>query len=310
MPVHEGHLLIIEAASQLVDELTVLLCSHEGEPIEGKLRLRWLRDSVATNINVQWLHKDRLNAPSDEADLWDKWRCEIAQFGRFDKIFGGDDVVEFGRQLDMTPVPLGRDLVDISATKIRETPAQYWAYIPGPVRAYFQRRIVLLGPESVGKSTMTQLLATRYQHSPNRTHFMSEYGRTYDETLKSEGAWVSDDFKQITMGHIALRKALSKWGSPIFIEDTDYIQTIAWEQHLIGSWHPENYPKGEEADLYLLLSPNVPWVNDGTRVAQYQRQAMYDFLKGYLNEHNLTYVCIDATDWSERLQQAIDAIEQ
>ena len=44
MPLHAGHVALIEAARRLVDRLTVLVCWLPGDPIPGELRLLWLRD--------------------------------------------------------------------------------------------------------------------------------------------------------------------------------------------------------------------------------------------------------------------------
>src|SRR5436305_10147371 len=43
MPPHRGHEYMIDFAAQLVDELTVLVCSIRSEPISGETRLDWMR---------------------------------------------------------------------------------------------------------------------------------------------------------------------------------------------------------------------------------------------------------------------------
>jgi len=310
MPIHEGHLYVIDVASQLVDELTVLVCSIDSEPIDGRLRADWVRASVPDGVVVEAFHEDMPQLPEDDEDFWPKWRHLISQYGSFDRVFGGEDyVVRLGKEIGATPVPLGRDTINISATKVREKPNESWAYIPPAVRPYFQRRVTLLGPESTGKSTLSSLLAKRFNPKGDLSNLMTEYGRTYDASLKQGESWCSDDFQILANTHIAMRNALVQHAGSLLIEDTDVIQTIAWEETLLGSVDCEAYPLGNHADLYLLLSPEVKWIDDGTRYGEQYRVAMFDFLKRRLESLRLPFVVIGGADWQAREKLAFDAVD-
>lgn len=52
MPPHAGHMLLCEGARALVDELTVLVCSLPGDPIESELRLAWMRELLPCGVGA------------------------------------------------------------------------------------------------------------------------------------------------------------------------------------------------------------------------------------------------------------------
>lgn len=311
MPIHRGHLYVIEVASQMVDELTVLVCSVESEPIDGRLRAEWVRASVPQGVVVQELHEEMPQLPEDDVNFWPIWRKAINQYGSFEKVFGGEEyVVRLAEEIGATPIPLGRDTINISATMIRENPKASWPYVPPAVRPYFQRRVTLLGPESSGKSTLAAALAKRFNFTGELSNLMNEYGRTYDVTMKKGRSWCREDFQVIANTHIAMRKALAKHAGHILIEDTDVIQTMAWERALLGDVNCDSYPLQDFSDLYLLMSPEVPWIDDGTRYGEQFRLDMFNFLKMQLENLKLPYMVIGGSEWSVRERLAFEVVDR
>ncbi|MEO3705479.1 adenylyltransferase/cytidyltransferase family protein [Trichormus azollae] len=51
MPPHLGHQYLVDLARSYVDNLTVLVCSIQSEPITGDFRYHWMR-SIFTDVNV------------------------------------------------------------------------------------------------------------------------------------------------------------------------------------------------------------------------------------------------------------------
>jgi HTH-type transcriptional repressor of NAD biosynthesis genes len=62
-------------------------------------------------------------------------------------------------------------------------------------------------------------------------------------------------------------------------------------------------------DLYFLLKPDIPWVNDGTRAFEEIRPRQFERLKEELESRNLNYVIISG-DFEERFQKAVSEIEK
>lgn len=313
MPLHQGHVFLCDVASRLVDELTVLVCTRDCEPIDGDLRAEWVRRSVRPNVRVVHMHRDVPQEPGDDPDFWDIWAALVKEHhpAPIDIVFGSEDyVIKLAEVVGASPFIVDRERrqVPVSATAIRNDPVAQWAHIPPVVRPYYQRRICLLGPESVGKTTLAEALGRHFQ-----TLVVPEYGRDHDALYRKGMGWGPADFVAIARGHAALRTEISMRAGPICIEDTDLIQTMAWADYLLGGipeqlvaqmsgWAP--------ADHYLLLAPDVPWIDDGTR---YEKDAaarfrFFDVLKALLQRHDLAFDVITGDDWASREAQAVASI--
>lgn len=315
MPFHEGHLFLCDVAAGLVDELTVLVCTRECEPIDGNLRYLWVQESVKANVRVVHMHRDIPQEPSEHPDFWNIWRSAIQQLQPepIDTVFGSEAyIVPLARELNAQPfiVDEQREIIPVSATKIRNDPSGQWQYIPKAVRPYYQKRVCMLGAESSGKSQLSQHLATHFN-----TSFMSEYGRTYDTMLKHGENWGAADFVNIAEGHRAIQQQVAQRSGHIYFEDTDVLQTLVWSEYLLGE-----VPAALQAlltdyslaDHYLLLKPNVEWLDDGTRYSgdDKVRYWFFDRLKQWLMESQCSFSVIDKTDWKAREAQAEQQVKK
>jgi len=315
MPPHEGHLFLCDVASELVDELTVLVCSRDREPIEGDLRFEWMQDSVRRNVRVLHLHQDIPQEPGEHPDFWNIWRDTIKELHPepIHMVFGSEDyILRLARELGAEPFVLDREriMVPVSAAQIRENPQAHWEYIPSAARMFFQKRICMLGPESTGKSRLSQSLAIKFN-----TQHVPEYGRTYDEMYKRGKNWRTNDFIAIAKGHRAVQNQIGQRSGLLYFEDTDLLQTIVWAEFLLGRV-PEELSNLLEnwnfAQLYLLLEPDVAWQNDGTRYSgnAEARTWFFDKLEALLLDLELPFRTISGVDWLERENTAKAAVNE
>lgn len=305
LPPHLGHRFLCRTAAGLCDELTVLVCSLPDDPIPGELRHVWMRQMLP---GVRVLHHDRIvpQEPKDHPDFWPIWRgiTREAMGGRVDVVFGSEPYVhrladEVGAQACL--IDPERLAFPTSGTAVRADPAGQWPFLPPEVRPYFQRRVVLVGAESVGKSTLARELATALQ-----TLYVPEYGRVHD-AHRMPGPWTEADFATIAAGHRAMRQAIAQDAGPVLIEDTDPFLTGIWQGFLTGS-RPASAPP-DLGDLYLVLDIDRPWVDDGTR---YQgdpaaRAGFQAELLAELDRFGARKVVIRGS-WAERRSQALAAI--
>ncbi|MFM2300681.1 MAG: hypothetical protein RLZZ84_417 [Pseudomonadota bacterium] len=118
-------------------------------------------------------------------------------------------------------------------------------------------RICFHGAESTGKSVLADKLS-RELGIP----WIPEYGRTYCEERGTDLAL--DDLLAIAEGHEAAVQAAAAGSPPLLILDTDPLMTAAWAEMLFGAV-PDALLAYPKADLYLLFTPDVPWIDDGTR---------------------------------------------
>jgi len=118
-------------------------------------------------------------------------------------------------------------------------------------------RICFHGAESTGKSVLADKLARDLGAT-----WVPEYGRTYCEERGTDLDMA--DLLAIAEGQ-AMASAAAEAAHPrLLILDTDQLMTAAWAQMLFGEV-PDALMAYPKADLYLLFTPDVPWVDDGTR---------------------------------------------
>lgn len=133
-------------------------------------------------------------------------------------------------------------------------------------------KIVVIGPESTGKSTLSKGLA-EYLKCP----WVPEYAREYLEKL--EGQYTYDDLLEIAKGQFQEEeKAISK-AEKLLICDTDLHVIRVWSQHKFGKVHPwiEQQIIRRKYDLYLLTDIDIPWENDPQREHPEPEQRAYFF---------------------------------
>jgi HTH-type transcriptional regulator, transcriptional repressor of NAD biosynthesis genes len=313
MPPHNGHMLLCQTAAALVDELTILVCWLPDDPIAGAKRLEWMKE-MFPQCRVIGHDKVVPQEPEDSPDFWPIWR-DIAMAAcpeGIDYVFASES---YGARLAQEvgsrfwPVDLDREAVPISATQIRNHPMRNWQYIPPPVRPGFARKICLHGPESTGKSVLTQQLADHFG-----TLFVPEYGRIYCEHFGTN--LVADDLLKIGKTHHAMTQAAARQCNGMLILDTDPLMTAVWSDMMLGTaagyrrdrWFADF---SDYADLYLLLDIDLPWQDDGTRIygGQEERRHFFNLCKAELEERNVRYALIQG-EGDARLEAALAAIQR
>lgn len=314
MPMHEGHEMIIRTAARLVDTLVVVVGTRDEETLDGYERYSnvWAATKDIANVSFVHLHKSLPQKPSDDPDnfwtIWTKEIVEVLAIKDITHVFGSDDyIVKLAEVLGAIPVQIDpeRLSVPISATKMRQLGLQErWQFIPDKLKGYYRQRVVLLGPESSGKTTLARSLAMMSGDEV----YAYEYGRTYDANQKGE--WLPRNFDLIRERQRAIANTIFDMSGPVCIEDTDAIQTNVWQDILINESPVGLDAIPDPADLYLLLSPEVEFIQDGTRYYPELsiRKKFYTALKCALDMHNLNYREITGADYALRLTQARDAI--
>ena len=166
-------------------------------------------------------------------------------------------------------------------------------------------RVCLVGVESTGKSTLARLLAADFGAA-----LMPEFGRSWAETLGTD--FPTNVLREIAIGHLSARAEIetANPAAPpvLIIEDTDIVMTSAWSAMLHGRRDPMLTAIKADADLYLLFSPDTPWIDDGTR--QFGGDARRHFHSAIADElllRGITPVTI-AGSWQQRRDATSAAI--
>ena len=174
------------------------------------------------------------------------------------------------------------------------------------------RKIVIIGPESTGKSTLCEQLALHY-----KSVWVKEYAREY--LLKNGTDYTFENLLDIAKGQIAGEERAvqsAKKGSaadyqPLFIDTDMYVMKV-WCEFVFEKCHHWilNRIVERKYDLYLLCNIDLPWVKDELR--EYpdlrSREQLYHHYKDIMLNQNVPWVDISG-GYEERLQRAITAID-
>jgi NadR type nicotinamide-nucleotide adenylyltransferase len=163
-------------------------------------------------------------------------------------------------------------------------------------------RVCLTGAESTGKTMLAPRLASRFGGV-----VVEEYGRIYAERHGTDFA--PRDLHRIAEGHIAARQMAEAARPPLIVEDTDIVVTCAWAEMLFGAPDPMLEAVAATADLYLLFSPDVPWIDDGTRLfgSADRRARFHALIVAGLARRGIDPLAIGGT-WEQRYNDAVSAI--
>jgi HTH-type transcriptional regulator, transcriptional repressor of NAD biosynthesis genes len=263
MPPHAGHVFLCETASALVDRLTILVCWLPDDPIPGPLRLAWMEE-LFPRCRVVGHGVPVPQAPDEHPGFWDLWRAIVrdAHPEPIDLVFaseayGGRLAEEVGARFH--PIDPERAAIPASATAIRADPWGEWRQLPAPVRPFYARTICLHGVESTGKSSLAPRLASHFS-----TLHVPEYGRIWCETFGTDLSMA--DLVAIARTHDAMTRSALRRCNRRLILDTDPLMTAVWADMLLGARDPWFETWTAIADLYLLMEPDLPWRDDGTRL--------------------------------------------
>jgi NadR type nicotinamide-nucleotide adenylyltransferase len=297
---------LIDTARAQVDELSVIVCRRAGEWPPGELRAGWLRE-IHPDVRVI-LIDDTLG--DDDSRGWAENSKRVLGFTP-DVVFTSEDYGDpFAHFLGCRHVQVdrGRAAVPVSGTRVRADPAGCWEFLEPPVRAFYARRVCLVGAESTGKTTLAAALAAHY-----RTVWVPEYGREYSERKLAEGGGY--DFRPEEFTHIAERQCeaedeAARRANRVLVCDTDAFATSVWHRRYTGARSPEveAIAAARRPDLYLLTDVGTPFVQDGTRDGEHVRAWMHETFVEELRAQGRPFRLLSGSH-GRRMREAVAAVD-
>lgn len=323
LPLHAGHVALLGHARTVAGDggvVSVVLGPRFDDPIPAELRVDWLV-RCAPWARVVVADATLPTSPAHAPDFWARW---LPAFHRLaphvthvvtSEAYGDELAARLGAvHVAFDPA---RARHPVSGTLVRRDPWAQWERLPVPVREWATRTVALVGGESVGKSTLAERLAAHYG-----TVWVPEYGRTYttvgawqeaDWTAGASGsAWSAEDAVRVARAQALLVADARAAARGLVLTDTEQVTTAVWTE-VAGVAVPDALwaiQRAAPADLYLLLEPDLPWEDDGTR-----RFGAIDFrhrftarLREHLDRLGLPVVAIGG-DGAARVSAAVEAIE-
>ncbi|TWP52352.1 AAA family ATPase [Lentzea tibetensis] len=329
-PPHAGHHHLISAAAARSERTTVTVLGSSCESLSISDRVAWLRSAHADTPGVVVLG-DLDDHPMDfHSDT--VWELHVgvtrAVLGRRAMLDGDAskaavDVVfsseaygdELAKRLDARHVLLDidRTAFPVSGTAVRADTRAHWHHLAPATQAGLACRVVVVGAESSGTTTLSRALAEHFG-----APWVPEYGRAHTEAKLvaaqafSPGATVDDlvwtvgDFEDVAVRQQAWIDAAAT--APLVVSDNDAWAASIWCQRYLGTAHP--LPPGTPPHLYLLTDHDgVPFVQDGWRDGEHLRPWMTGLFASSLDELGVPWVRMTGS-FDERLARAVAVCEE
>lgn len=318
-PLHIGHIHDMIRAASMCEELYVMISWCTGrESTSKELRYRWIHNNVKHLPNVKIIMVEDKAVSKEEYNTeyyWEKGAQDIKDtIGKpIDAVFCGSDYCGTNRfeslySPESEVIYFDRQEVPISSTELRFDVYENWQYLPPICRPYYVKRVLVVGGESTGKSTLVQNLAIAYN-----TNFVREIGRDTCEIAGGEEYMNVDDlYENFLRQKTEELKAAGSSNKLLFI-DTDALTTKFYSGFLLSENEEirkcnalaDAITDINRFDLILFLEPTVDFVQDGTRSEEIaaDREKYSEQIKTLFQEKKIAFHCISG-DYLERFNEA------
>ncbi len=317
-PLHLGHLECLIRAAGLCEELYVVISWKEHEDIPLKVKIRWIHQLTKHIGNVKMIPlKDQTVCKEDYTEAYWEADCKKVKeaIGKtIEVVFCGSDYDENSfwnkcyAESEFVVFPRNQ----YSSTEIRKDLYGHWEWMPQIVRSYFTKKVLLIGGESAGKSTLTINLANYFN-----TVYLEEVGRDLSELSGTDRYMLSEDFTRILLEHKAKEYRLIGQANKVLFEDTDCLVTRFFMDFLEDENMEGNARLAEaiaalnQYDLILFLEPDVEWVQDGDRseVMAADRTKYSEMIKALYEKQGFSFQVIRG-DYNSRFEQAVQYVRE
>ncbi len=336
-PPHAGHALLVHTAAAAAERVTLVVMASCVESIPLARRVEWLREihADAPSVTVTGIADEHpIDLGSDAI-----WKAHVALMREavasvtdepIDAVFTSESYGdELARRLGARHVCVDptRVAAPVSGSAVRADPVATWDALAPCVREHLTWRVVLVGAESTGKTTLAAALTARLAARGGvwaRATWVPELGRevTEQKVVALGGAtgdvaamaaieWTSPDFVTIARLQREREREAARCGAPVLVCDTDAFATGIWHERYLGTRSPETEALGEAAPYHLYLlthDADVPFVQDGLRDGEHVRSWMTRRFAERLDEMDLRWRWLRG-DREQRLVEALAAID-
>ncbi|WP_064965919.1 AAA family ATPase [Tenacibaculum ovolyticum] len=170
-------------------------------------------------------------------------------------------------------------------------------------------KVVLFGPESTGKTTLSGQLARHYN-----TVWAPEFAREYLQDKWNNERKICDqqDIIPIAEGQIKLENDLAKKADKVLVCDTDLLETKVYSEEYYGGFVDPKLDKAaieNSYDIYFLTYIDTPWEADDLRDKPGERLEMFTAFENTLKKYNRPYILLKG-DKETRLKKAVRIINE
>ncbi|MEU2243489.1 AAA family ATPase [Streptomyces sp. NPDC018338] len=326
-PPHAGHHHLVRTARERCERLTVLVrgSSDESPPLAD--RVAWMREIHPDALVVSAADDSPAGLRAAVPEPVDAVFPVEPYPDSYGEPYGESYGAELGRRFGAETVRVEPDPTRFPVTDaaVRADPAGCWDFLEPPVRSALTRRVVVLGAESSGTTTMALALADHYRRRGGvwaRTRcvpaYEGEFGALKLAELRAErpGATRSDvtlrssDFPVIAQHQAEREEEAARAGSPVLFCDTDAFATAIRHERYLGTASPETGEIAAHGRQHLWL------LTDHRGVAGENAEGDEELLRPWMTARLLTQLAhsgrrtaVLSGPHEERLAAAVAAVD-
>ncbi|GAA2740529.1 multifunctional transcriptional regulator/nicotinamide-nucleotide adenylyltransferase/ribosylnicotinamide kinase NadR [Terrabacter aerolatus] len=312
-PFHAGHQALVRAATSSCDRVTVEVMAHSVESIPVDVRVGWVQAEHPTARVVA--APDDHEVDFDSPAVWDLHLEIIGSHldGPVDAVFTSDAYgEELARRLGATWVQVdpGRASTPISGTAVRADVAGSWWALPTPVRAWFAKRIVVVGTRPAGATPLAEALGAHYG-----TTVVPDLRREWIEQRPGGPAdpWHAAELDLVARQQAALEDAAAAAAPrPLVLCETDVLTSAPWLAHPGPRPSPTELRRAAQRRapaLYVLIADEAPGAPDLDNGAEDDPRGGRRRLREELATRDVGWVEVRGTH-EERLAAAVAAVDE
>ena len=160
----------------------------------------------------------------------------------------------------------------------------------------------MIGPESTGKTTLCRAMAEHFQ-----TQWVPEYSRDFVENIQR--TYTLADIEYCTKKQLEAEDNILQISNQFIFCDTELIIAKVWCEDIFDfcpAWI-EKAITDKEYDLYLLTSPDLPFVHDPVRENADRRNYFFTLYKQELEKRSFSFSIIQGAG-NRRFENALKTI--
>ena len=311
LPFHKGHEAMINFSLTKCDLLTVLVCCSDKENIPGTVRASWIQKTFENQKKVEvkifnYLENELPNTSKSSESVSEIWANIFKkEFPDYSLLVTSEEYGNFVAaymNIHHIAFDISKKLFPVSATDIRNDLFTYWKFLPDSVKPDYALKVVILGTESTGKTTLSENLSKHFNCS-----LVLEAGR---EIIANSNSFTFDDLHVVATEH-AKRISQSILGnSPLVIIDTDIHTTKSYSKFIFEKELEVNADiyDSNKANLYFYLNKDVVYMQDGTRLDEPNRNLLDHSHRQVLADHHIDIVEINGS-WEQRFEKSVEHIK-
>lgn len=344
-PPHAGHHHLIRTAAEASERTTVAVLAAGVESIPLADRVYWLAAEHWADPGVAVLG----DVDDHPVDLYDSgiWELHVGVvrsvlarrairdgdpgMAVVDAVFSSEEYgAELARRLGAEHVAVDPERLTypVSGTAVRADVIGHWHRLAPATRAGLTARVVVLGAESTGTTTLAGELAGHFRARGGPfadTRLVVEHGRLHTEEKLAAGqalakaagrtppdldslVWTVGDFVDVARRQAVAEDEAATHGAPILVCDNDPWAATVWCERYLDRSHDE-VDTDRRPHLYLLTDHvGVPFTQDGWRDGEHRREWMTArFVRG-LQQRGVPWALLTGSR-EHRLRRAIRACD-